>query len=288
MSATPRTVVAVNDDRDQHPRSVTPWDPEFWDDEPGTDPRDEAAPPDPDAGGPTAGSVTTPEESAAATAARDTSWTKIVAVTVGACVVVGAVLWAVIPKGAPVKEEAAAQGSVAQDSRAEASDASQEVRRILSGERDRPTKAERLEARLGKPPKLSVQVFDPLDGTCPDVFNVTMVVRVIRGQFDDVVAEVRIPKDKYTRTRTLMYSDGDYTATLGGLPVNRTATLLVIGTGPQGEETTVTKDITHNCPGDPVDKDNPYDLVGEDAASAIEEKMFSDEYEFDFDMSGKP
>lgn len=287
MSATPRTVDDVNDDREHPPRSVTPWDPEFWDEEPETA---EAHDEEPPAAGAHADAGTPVPQTSELGPTSDSAaaWPKVVALTVGGCLLFGALLWAVVPKGAPVKDEAVAQAPAANDSRDKASDASQEVRRILAERQDRPTKAERLEARLGKPPKLSVQVFDPLEGTCPDTFNVTMVVRVIRGQFDDVVAEVRIPKDKYTRTRTLMYSDGDYTATLGGLPVNRTATLLVIGTGPDGEEATVSKDITHNCPGDPVDKDDPYDLVGKDAEKAIKEKMFSGEFEFEFDMSGKP
>lgn len=43
------------------------------------------------------------------------------------------------------------------------------------------------------------------------------------------------------------------------------------------------------CPGDPIDKNDPYDLVGKDAERAIKEKMFDGEFEFefDFDSAGK-
>ena len=105
-------------------------------------------------------------------------------------------------------------------------------------------------------------------------------------RLDDVVAEARIPKDKITRTRQLIYADGDWTGTLGGLPINRTVQLVIIGTGPYGQET-VYKDVSHVGPGDPIDKNDPYDLVGKDAERAIKEKMFDGEFEFDFDSAGK-
>ncbi len=253
---------------EEEPTPAGLWDPDFWDSDDG--PAAEA----PDA----ADSGETPPADSGLTG----SWGKVVGITVAACVVAGALLWLALPKQ-PTVTEAAAPPPATDTAQQDASAAEQEVRRILAGKKEHQSKAERLEERLGKPPKLSVQVFDPLEGTCPDVFNVTMVVRVIRGQYDGVVAEVRIPKDKYTRTRTLMYSEGDYTATLGGLPVNRTATLRVVGSGVNGETTTVSKDITHACPGDLVDQDNHHDLLGKDAEQAIREKMFGGDYEFHFD-----
>lgn len=216
----------------------------------------------------------------------DGSWGKVIGITVAACLVVGALLWAIVPKGAPVADsQSSAPAAAAQDGQAERSAAAQQARDSMARRDERPTKAERLEARLGKPPRLSVQISNPLAGTCPATFSESIVVRVIRGDFDEIVAEVRIPKDKVTRTRTLMNSEGDWTATIGGLPVNRTATLLIMAKGPQDEET-VSKDITVHCGGDPVDQDDPYDLVGKDARTAIRDKMFTSDYDFDFDYPG--
>ncbi len=216
----------------------------------------------------------------------DGSWGKVVGITVAACLVVGALLWSIVPKGAPVAgSESSDPAEAAQNGQPQRSAAAQEARDAMARRDERPTKAERLEARLGKPPRLSVQISNPLAGTCPTTFSESIVVRVIRGDFDEIVAEVRIPKDKVTRTRTLMHSEGDWTATIGGLPVNRTATLLIMATGPRDEET-VSKDITVHCGGGPIDKDDPYDLVGKDARTAIREKMFTSDYDFDFDYPG--
>lgn len=208
----------------------------------------------------------------------DSSWGKVIGVTVAACLLVGGMLWLIVPKGTPVKE-AEPQPS-APLIRNEAADAAQRVK--ASVQEQRPTKMERLEERLGKPPKLSVQLSDPLRGTCPDFFTVTMVVRVIRGDFDEIVTEVRIPKDKMTRTRTLMYANGDWTTTIGALPINRTVQLVIMASGDSGTET-VTKDVSHICPGDPVDKDDPYDLVGKDARQDLRENLT-----FDFEFDSKP
>lgn len=197
---------------------------------------------------------------------EDGSWGKVVTLTVVACLLVGGALWFVVPKGAPVKNATPPPSSQAQERSAAAA---RQVDKSLDP--DRPTKAERLEARLGKPPKLSVQLSDPMAGVCEPFFNVSLVVRVIRGEFDDIVAEVRIPHDKMTRTRTLMYADGDWTATIGGLPVNRTITLLVMASGPDGQET-ISKDITHVCPGAGLD-DDPHDLVGRDARQELRENL---------------
>lgn len=223
----------------------------------------------------------------------DGSWRRLITITVAACVAVGGLLWLIAPKGPPLVEAEPEPTATRSSDRAAA--AAQKVDSAVRGtgsqdpsDPDRPTKADRLEARLGKPPKLSVQISDPMAGTCPVTFSVPMVVRVIRGEFDDVVAEARIPKDKITRTRQLIYADGDWTGTLGGLPINRTVQLVIIGTGPYGQET-VYKDVSHVCPGDPIDKNDPYDLVGKDAERAIKEKMFDGEFEFefDFDSAGK-
>ena len=208
----------------------------------------------------------------------DSSWGKVIGITVAACVLVGGLLWLVVPKGAPVKNaEPEPSAPVLQN---QAANAAKKVKESVRGQR--PSLAERLEKRLGKPPKLSVQLSDPARGTCPDFFMVPLVVRVIRGDFDDVVAEVRIPHDKMTRTRTLMYADGDWTASIGGLPINRTVQLVIMASGPSGTET-VTKDVSHICPGDPVDKD-PYDLVGKDARAELRKNLT---FDFDFGSADK-
>lgn len=207
----------------------------------------------------------------------DSSWGKVIGITVAACLLVGGLLWAIVPKGTPVKEAAPQPSSPAIQN--EAADAAQQVKESVREQR--PTRIERLEERLGKPPKLSVQLSDPARGTCPDFFMVTLVVRVIRGDFDEVVTEVRIPKDKITRTRTLTYANGDWTTMIGALPINRTVQLVIMASGDSGTET-VTKDVSHICPGDPVDKDDPYDLVGKDAREQLRENLTFD-FEFKSD-----
>ncbi|MFN8125310.1 MAG: hypothetical protein U0R64_02175 [Candidatus Nanopelagicales bacterium] len=200
------------------------------------------------------------------------SWGKVIAMTVGACLFVGALLWVIVPKGVPVTEaEPAAVASSAAPAVVPDPDPSRTAK---------PRRTVVAKPYTGKP-QLSIQLSDPAGSACPPTYLETMVVRVLKGEVDEVVAVARITgATTQTRERTLIQADGEFTGQLGGLPSDRPVQLLIIATGPYGK-TTIFRDITHDCPG-VMSRDDPAYLGSREGRREIREKMFDDNYKFDF------
>jgi hypothetical protein len=103
------------------------------------------------------------------------------------------------------------------------------------------------------PPKIAAQITDTMVGECPDYFDVSVNVYVVKGRVDDAVVELNIPKMGLKRSRQLLNVAGDYGGLVNSIPVNRTALLKLVVTGPGGT-TTESHDVTHQCPGAKLDK----------------------------------
>lgn len=132
------------------------------------------------------------------------------------------------------------------------------------------------------PPKVALQISDPSTGTCPSVFTLSVNVYVIKGEVTDAKAELLVFKDKIERTIPLMPVAEDWSAQIGGIPTKRTARVVVVAKGPGGEDTEI-RDITHECPGEPLDKREK--LVDISPKENEIEQKFS-EFDFDFDGGG--
>lgn len=185
---------------------------------------------------------------------------------------VGGLLWAVMPKG--VVDQVDAEPVAAEPVRqTEAEDAAPP---------DKPVPYRKVKPYYG-PPVLSIQISDPLVGTCGATFSESMVVRVIKGEADEITAEVRISGTKIVRTRVLTHANDEWTGTIGGLPVDRPAKLLIMASGPYGKESVI-KDITHDCPGK-IDRSDPA-YLGSKAGREEMKDMFDEEFEFEFDSGG--
>lgn len=203
------------------------------------------------------------------------TWGRVIAWTVGACVLVGGLLWLVIPKGVPVTEaepvvaSASAEPAVAPEPEPDRTGPSKPLSRSVVAK-----------PYAGKP-QLSIQLSDPAGSSCPATFMETMVVRVLKGEVDEVVGIARIMgATTLTRERTLIHADGEFTGQLGGLPSNRQVQLLIVAKGPNGN-TTIMRDITHDCPG-AMNRSDPGYLGSREGRREIRDKMFDENYDFDF------
>ncbi|MEI2715622.1 MAG: hypothetical protein V9E98_01275 [Candidatus Nanopelagicales bacterium] len=212
------------------------------------------------------------EQEPALVGAESASWAKVIGFTLAGCALAGAGFWAVMPKGVVAQSDAepVAAEPVRQT---EAEDATRE---------EKPVPYRKVRPYFG-PPKLSIQISDPLRGVCGATFSESMVVRVLEGEADEIVAEVRIAGEKIVRTRVLTHANDEWTGSIGGLPVDRPAKLLIMASGPYGQESVV-KDITHDCPGK-IDRTDPA-YLGSKAGREDLKEMFDKEFEFDFDSGG--
>lgn len=202
-------------------------------------------------------------------ATRSGSWAPVVVVTVGSCLVAGAVMWVIVPKGGPDPAPQAAAAPVA-----EPTEQAQPARPAAKPEYDGP-------------PKFTVQLGESKTGDCPAVFTESIVVRVYKGEAERIRAVAKVPVDKVTRSRELFEIDTEWTTMIGALPTKRTITVAVTAKG-RGGETTVTEDISEPCPGEPVDKPDPTDLSTKSARKQIQKDMFDGNYDFEFDFEGTP
>jgi hypothetical protein len=214
-----------------------------------------------------------------------TSWVKVIAVTGGICAVVAAGAWALRarPPQSPQTAELTAQlpSASPQDQ-----GAGQEVQ---SGGHAgaAPKKAKKPKKPYHGPPVLSVQYFDTSQGMCSATYAGSVNVVITKGVADDVDAEVRIPVDHATRPQALIPIHGEWSTVMSGLPTKRTVKLVIIAKGPGGT-TGYARDISHPCPGKPMDKVDPDDLGTKIARQRIKQHMFKSDYDFSFDFSGKP
>lgn len=129
------------------------------------------------------------------------------------------------------------------------------------------------------PPRFTVQLLDTDEHTCPATFTESIVVPVVEGDVRSIEAVVRVPYDKVVRTRALNLFNGEWSTIIGGLPTKRTVKLLLIAQG-EGGKTTVAEDITHICPGKPVDKPDPRDLGTKLARQKMRKNMFNFDFKY--------
>lgn len=198
------------------------------------------------------------------------SWSKVILVATGSCVVAAGVMWAIVPKGASEPPPAAAAPP--------AQSSAQPTHSAQAAKRERPD--------YHGPPKFTVQLGESKTEDCPALFTQSIVVRVYKGEADHITAVAKVPVDKVTRSRDLFEVDTEWSTMIGALPTKRTINLLVIATGPGGK-TTVGQDISQPCAGEPMDKPDPTDLSTRAARQKIRDKMFDGGYDFKFDFDGK-
>ena len=199
-------------------------------------------------------------------AVRRTSWWKVVGGLVAACAVFAMAAWglglSVTGDGASDADLAAqlpdAENAPAQQ-KGEASSKKRKAQDADSSTTDEPgadsagsTKEQVKTEKQGKPPKVAIQIFDTKQGLCPDFFELSINVFVVKGQVDRGMARLTIPAEGKIRSYPLYEVQGDFSNLLRGIPTSMTAKLYIRVEGPDGV-TEEWHDVTHTCPGKKVD-----------------------------------
>lgn len=194
------------------------------------------------------------------------SWLPVLLIAGLGVALVGGMIWIMLPK----------------DSRPPAATAEDVLSQPLPSftNRQADAQAEPSEKPYDGPPKFTMQLLDTDEHTCPTTFTESIVVPRVEGEVDSITAVVRVPYDKIERSRELYEYQGEWSTVIGGLPTKRTVKLLVIARGPGGKKT-VAEDISHVCPGKPVDRPDPMDLGTKIAKKKIRENMFDFDFEFE-------
>jgi hypothetical protein len=199
-------------------------------------------------------------------AIRRTSWWKVAGGLVAACAVFAMVAWglglsvtgdeasdaelaAQLPDSdaAPAQQKGEAPSKKRNGKDAASASAAEEDEEESGGE-----KTEVKKEKQGKPPKVAIQIFDTKQGLCPDYFELSINVYVVKGQVDRGMARLTIPAEGKIRSYPLYEVQGDFSNVLRGIPTSMTANLYIRVEGPDGV-TEEWHDVTHTCPGKKVD-----------------------------------
>ena len=199
-------------------------------------------------------------------AVRRTSWWKVVGGLAAACAVFAMVAWGL---GLSVTGDEASDADLAAQlpdaenapaqQKGEASSKKRKAQDADTSTTDEPaddsadSKKEQVKTeKQGKPPKVAIQIFDTKQGLCPDFFELSINVFVVKGQVDRGMARLTIPAEGKIRSYPLYEVQGDFSNVLRGIPTSMTAKLYIRVEGPDGV-TEEWHDVTHTCPGKKVD-----------------------------------
>ena len=199
-------------------------------------------------------------------AVRRTSWWKVVGGLAAACAVFAMVAWGL---GLSVTGDEASDADLAAQlpdaenapaqQKGEASSKKRKAQDADTATTDEPaddsadSKKEQVKTeKQGKPPKVAIQIFDTKQGLCPDFFELSINVFVVKGQVDRGMARLTIPAEGKIRSYPLYEVQGDFSNVLRGIPTSMTAKLYIRVEGPDGV-TEEWHDVTHTCPGKKVD-----------------------------------
>jgi hypothetical protein len=199
-------------------------------------------------------------------AIRRTSWWKVAGGLVAACAVFAMVAWglglsvtgdeasdAELAAQLPDSDAAPAQQKgEAPSKKRNSKDAASASTADEDEEESDGKKTEVKKEKQGKPPKVAIQIFDTKQGLCPDYFELSINVYVVKGQVDRGMARLTIPAEGKIRSYPLYEVQGDFSNVLRGIPTSMTANLYIRVEGPDGV-TEEWHDVTHTCPGKKVD-----------------------------------
>lgn len=135
-------------------------------------------------------------------------------------------------------------------------------------------------------PKAAIQIFDTKEGVCDKTFAVNVNAYIVRGEIARGSATVTLPLTGDSDTYPLVPVSGDFSRLIRGIPTKKTARLQVFLKGPYGE-VTEWHDITHHCPGEPIDEKEKAKPYGNKKmfAGLDDIKIPDADYDFDFDYN---
>jgi len=179
-------------------------------------------------------------------AVRRTSWWKVVGGLAAACAVFAMVAWGL---GLSVTGDEASDADLAAQlpdaenapaqQKGEASSKKRKAQDADTATTDEPaddsadSKKEQVKTeKQGKPPKVAIQIFDTKQGLCPDFFELSINVFVVKGQVDRGMARLTIPAEGKIRSYPLYEVQGDFSNVLRGIPTSMTAKLYIRVEGP--------------------------------------------------------
>ncbi len=216
---------------------------------------------------------------------RRTSWLTVSLGTLTACAVIATAAWVAGVRPMPEQPTAGLPVLLPSSSptptttqRASESDTVPEQARTSEKPKSAATR------RASGKPQVAVQLADTQEGRCAPTFALSVNAYVVKGQVDEATGVLSVPLSKIRRTRQLLDVAGDFSALFDGIPTKRTAKLTLTFRGPGGEVTEV-HDVTHVCPGKPIDKVGKRKEVA--GIPKIRKPKVEFDFDFDFDFGGK-